>query len=57
MHPDEALWHALDAVRLKDKLSLDQAGLNMRIHERGANMSTGEKQLLCLARSLLQYVD
>ena len=41
-------------VRLADKFrSSDFQGLDSQIEERGKNLSSGEKQLVCLARAIL----
>lgn len=51
---DEALWRALEGVGMGDKVrSMDKA-LDAPVAEFGANLSQGERQLLCLSRCLLQ---
>lgn len=50
---DDELWEAVDAVGLRDLVERQPAGLDQIIHERGSSLSSGERQLLALARAFL----
>lgn len=47
------LWDAVDAVGLRDLVERQPEGLDQVIHERGSSLSSGERQLLALARAFL----
>jgi ATP-binding cassette subfamily C (CFTR/MRP) protein 10 len=50
---DNEIWSALEKCRLFDKIRLLNKGLDLEVEEKGRNFSTGEKQLVCLARAIL----
>ncbi len=50
---DDELWAAVDATGLRDLVERQEAGLDQVIHERGSSLSSGERQLLALARAFL----
>lgn len=53
-YSDHDIWNALDNVSMKDYISSLNLKLETEIIEWGENFSTGQRQLLCLARVILK---
>nr|KAJ3418765.1 Multidrug resistance-associated protein 1 [Polyrhizophydium stewartii] len=52
-YSDDELWAALDLVGLKDFVGSLDGKLDAAIEENGANLSMGQRQLMCLCKAIL----
>ena len=52
---DDILWSALEDVKLKETTAADMDfGLDFIVAEGGSNLSVGQRQLVCLARTIFR---
>lgn len=55
--PDEALWHILDAAQCRSLVENLPKGLDTVLSEGGLSISSGERQLLSIARAFARNAD
>jgi len=54
LYTDDILWDVLRKVQLEPIITAKMAKLDYMLAEEGANLSVGQKQLICLGRALLK---
>ena len=54
LYVDEQLWSALEAVGMYTFAKQSENGLDTNVADGGENLSAGQRQLLCMARALLE---
>ncbi|KAF9901434.1 hypothetical protein EC991_006105 [Linnemannia zychae] len=52
-HTEQELWQALEVSGLKSYVQAQEGGLDAVVLTKGENLSTGQRQLVCLSRALL----
>jgi ABC-type multidrug transport system fused ATPase/permease subunit len=53
-YSDERIKELLFKAGLEELITKDEKGINLEISENGANLSSGEKQLICICRAILR---